>query len=941
VLGPFEVETDGQRLDLGGPRVRAVLAVLVSGAGRTVSLGTLVEQVWGDRPPPDAARTARTYVSRLRKVAGGVPSELILTRPPGYALGLAPAAIDAVEFERLAAAGRRALRAGEPGAAGELLSKALGLWRGDAYGEFGDSPALATESARLHRLRLAATADRVDADLATGSAAELVAELEALVERHPGDERLWRQLLTALYRADRQADALEAFRRAREALVESSGIEPSPGLAEIHRQVLAQDVRLSAPRPAPAVPPAGGPASDRTAAAGALPVPAQLPRSVTGFSGRARELMELDAILSGVADLQPAPTGIFAISGTAGVGKTAFAVHWAHHVAARFCDGQLYVNLRGFHPGRQVMGPAEALRGFLDAFGIAPGRIPSGVDAQAALYRSLLAGKRVLVVLDNALDADQVRPLLPGTSEAAVVVTSRNHLTGLIADGAHPVTLDTLSIAESRDLLARRLGEGRVAAEPQAIDEIIDACARLPLALTIAAARAALRPTFPLSALAAEVGESRDRLEFLTAGEPIRDVRAVFSWSYGALTPGAARLFRLLGLHPGPDTSPAAVASLTGCTSAVVRPLLADLTQAGLLTEHRPGRYAFHDLLRAYAADLVRDTDAQEERNAAVERLLDHHLHTAYAAARLLDPTRDRMAIPLLPAAAGAQPAALADYSQAMSWLSTEHAGLVAILRLAADSGHARQIWQLAWSLASYLHWGQHWHDQARIWQAALQAAERMGDPAAEADAHRGVANVHTRQDRFADAHTHYDRALDLDLLVGDLVGQARTHLNLSYLENRQGRSRAALDHALRALDLYRGAGHRRGEAYTLDHLACYHSDLGDHAGALAYCDQAVALFQRDGDRCGEAETWSTSGLAHRHLGHHQQSVDSYEHALRLFTDLDDRLEQASVLVELGHTHRAAGELGATRAAWQQALDLLTDLEHPRVAAVRGELQLL
>jgi hypothetical protein len=350
------------------------------------------------------------------------------------------------------------------------------------------------------------------------------------------------------------------------------------------------------------------------------------------------------------------------------------------------------------------MPAAQAVRGFLDALGLPPERIPADPDAQAALYRSLLAGRRILVVLDNARDADQVRPLLPGTPTALALVTSRNQLTALVAvDGAHPLPLDLLSAAEARELLARRLGAERVAAEPDAVEQIITACARLPLALAIAAARAQ-HTGFPLSALAAELTETNEagdrRLDALDAGDPATQIRAVFSWSYAALTPLAAQLFRLLGFHPGPDITIPAAASLAGRPRAETRRLLTELTWANLITEYVPGRYTLHNLLRAYATDLTHRHDTAEQRHAAAHRVLDHYLHTAHAAARLLDPTRNLPAP--TPPQPGVTPDSPTDRQQSLDWFTTEHPVLMAAIDHAAEGGFDTHTWQLVWTMWTF-----------------------------------------------------------------------------------------------------------------------------------------------------------------------------------------------------------------------------------------------
>ncbi|WP_162908239.1 ATP-binding protein [Allorhizocola rhizosphaerae] len=635
---------------------------------------------------------------------------------------------------------------------------------------------------------------------------------------------------------------------------------------------------------------------------------------------------------------------ISAIGGTAGVGKTALAVYWAHQVVGQFPDGQLYVNLRGFDPGGQVMDPAEAVRRFLDALEVPPERIPVDLDAQAALYRTQLAGRRMLIVLDNARDSVQVRPLLPGTSTCLVLVTSRNQLSGLIAaDAAHPITLDLITEEEARQLLTHRLGADRVTAEPDAIAEIITACARLPLALAIVAARAAAEAHLPLHALANGLRDNDNRidsgggrLDTLSTDDPATDVRAVFSWSYQALTPSAARLFRLLGLHPGPDTSAPAAASLAALPLPDARALLGELTRANLLIEHVPGRYTFHDLLRAYATEQTHTLDPDQQRHNATGRILDHYLHTAYTAARLLSLHRDPIA--LTPPQPGVILEHPTDYQQALDWFTVEHPVLLAALDHAAATGFDTHTWQLAWTLDDFLARRGHWHDSVAAEQAAVAAAGRLADPTAQAGAHRLLAVAYIRLGRPDDADTQLRHAMDLYAQAGDLGGQAMTHHNLSMLSMMWGRYVEALHHAEQALDLRRAAGHRRGQALALNGVGWGHALLGDHQQALSYCEQALPLLQELDDRLGQAHTWDCLGYAHHHLGHHDQALTCYQHALDLMLDLGDRYEEADILTDLGDTHHAAGNHQAARDAWQHALTILDQLGHPDAQAVRVKL---
>jgi tetratricopeptide (TPR) repeat protein len=674
-----------------------------------------------------------------------------------------------------------------------------------------------------------------------------------------------------------------------------------------------------------------------------LTVPTQLPADVPAFTGRAEHLVDLDKLLPGgphshdSGDAGPPAVVISAINGTAGVGKTALAVHWAHRVRDRFPDGQLYVNLRGFDPSCQAVAPTTAVRDFLDALEIPPQRIPANPDAQAALYRSLLADKRMLVVLDNARDTAQVRPLLPGTPGCLVVVTSRNQLTSLIAaHGAHPVTLDLLTPDEARNLLIHRLGPDRLAAEPDAVTEIITRCARLPLALILVAAHAVLRPHIALATLAGELRDSQQRWQILAGDDPSTDVRSVFSWSYHTLTPQAARLFRLLGLYPGLDIGTPAVVSLTAQPADQVRTLLAELTRANLLTEHTPCRYTLHDLLRAYATHLAHTTDTEDQRHAATHRILDHYLHTAHAAARLLSPTRDT--ITLTPPQPGVTPKHPADHREAMAWFTAEHAVLLAAVDYATATGFETYTWQLAWTLWTFLDRRGHWRDQAATQRAAAAAAEFLTDPAARAQIHRNLARAYNQLGDPDNAYTQLAHALDLYGEASDRVGQAHTLRNLALVWERRGCNAKALEHAQQALDLYRAAGDRPSQARALNNVGWYHALLGNFQQALTMCLQALTLLEEFGDRVGQAETWDSLGYAHHKLGHHTQAITCYQQALNLYRNLDDRYYKADVLTHLGDTHQAADNLIAARDAYQQALTILEDLDHPDADTVRTKL---
>ncbi|TDB83040.1 tetratricopeptide repeat protein [Actinomadura sp. KC216] len=654
-------------------------------------------------------------------------------------------------------------------------------------------------------------------------------------------------------------------------------------------------------------------------------VPRQLPAAVAGFAGRRAELQTLTAELAQLRETASAggTVVISAIGGTAGIGKTALALHWAHQVAERFPDGQLYVNLRGFDPAGTPVTSAEAVRGFLDAFQVPAERIPVSLAAQAALFRSLLVGRRVLVVLDNARDTDQIRPLLPGSPGCVVVVTSRNQLTSLIStEGARPISLDLLRGDEGRQLLAHRIGPGRVEAEPRVVAEIIDLCARLPLALSIVAARAASHPTFPLAALADELRETHHRLEALNSGES--STRAVFSWSYRQLTPQAARLFRLLGLHPGREVTVPAAAGLADVPVVRARALVAELARTHMITEPAPGRFTFHDLLRAYAAELARAHEQEPERHAALDRMLDHYLHTAYAAALLLYPTAPVITLP--PPRPGARAQGFADYAAASAWFDAEYPVLLAAVEHAAVTGRHTHAWQLCWTLVVYVRPRGHWHDWIATHHTALAAARQHADRWGQAHTHAGLGGVYSLLGRYGQAHTHLRKALHLFRDLADQANQAHTLVRLGTLFEYQDRYEEALSYTHQALALSRAAAHRRVQASSLNNIGWYHALHGNPRQTLDYCRQALTLNRELGDRQGEANNLHSLGYAHHLLGQHRQAAAYFQQALRLHGQVGNQHFQANGLDHLGDTHHATGDLAAARAAWQQALDILDQI---------------
>ena len=682
-------------------------------------------------------------------------------------------------------------------------------------------------------------------------------------------------------------------------------------------------------RPGPAAPPGEG----------QPPRPYQLPPAVAHFTGRAAELQ----ILAGLADLAAAAGGavvITAIGGTAGVGKTALAVHWAHQAAARFPDGQLYVNLRGYDPSGEPVQPAAAVRWLLEAFAVPAAQIPAGVQAQTGLYRSLLAGKRMLIVLDNARDPAQVRPLLPGAAGSMVLVTSRSQLTGLAAaEGASLVSLDVLGGDEARVLLARRLGSDRIAAEPAAVSDLIRLCARLPLALNIAAALAAAQPARPLAALAAGLRGQSAPLDALDTGDAASSVRTVFSWSYRSLDPAPAQMFRLLGLHPGPDITAAAAASLAGIPAGQAGQALRDLAAAHLLAEHAPGRYAFHDLLRAYAAEQAGRCDSDAARQAAVTRMLDHYLHTASAAAALLCPGRDLLRLD--PPRPGVTPEPLASGSAALDWFTAERPVLSSAVTQAAGAGLGGAAWQLGWTAGRFLHRRGYRQEWTALLQTSLAAAEAAADLTGQAYVHRDLGAACAVQGSGQDADAHLHQAMDLYRQLGDQTGQAHVHLYLCMTSGLQGVPAHTMQHARRALELFRADGHLAGQANALTNAAYGHSALGEYEQALACCQEALPLHEKSGNLDGEGHAWSCLGSACYQLGQRDQAIECDRRSVSVFRDLGDQHLLAEALTQLGDHLQDSGSPQEARGAWREAFAILDDLRHPAAGQVRARLSQL
>jgi DNA-binding SARP family transcriptional activator/tetratricopeptide (TPR) repeat protein len=904
VLGPLAVKVGDDPLTIGGPRTQALLAALLLERGSVLTIDRLVGVIWGDAAPASARVQVQNRVATLRRLLPD-PCGVIETRGGGYRIPGGVWELDLDVFERTVGAAEELVTGGDEEAAATRLATALNLWRGPALDGL-DSPALAVAARKLDERRTAIQVRWAELEIRLGRARAVVGELTELVARHPWHEQLAGQLMTALYLADRPREALLAFDQLRERLSDELGLDPGTKLVQLRERILRKEAVDATEK-------------GREPVQRDEPVPRQVPGDVPVFVGRAALLDELDTLLDG-------NDTIAAIDGPAGIGKTTLAVHWAHRVADRFPDGQLYVNLRGFDPGQPAMPGAEALRALLESMRVPVPRIPVGLDARVGLYRSLTAGRRMLVVLDNARDAEQVRPLLPASTGCIAVVTSRNRLYGLVAkEGARLFALDALPAGDANKLFTERVGADRVHAEPQAAAAIVARCAGFPLALAVVAARVVTRNGFPLAALAEQLDEGLDAFGF---GGPDTDVRAAFSWSYRALPPTEARLFRLLSLHPGPDFTAAAAASLAGLPVPAARSLLTELTRATMVTEPVLGRFAIHDLLRDYGAELSTTRDPDTERRAAVERLLDHYLHGAHAAAVRLNPHRDPISI------GTPRPGAVAGGVD----FEADGPALLASVRLAAAHGFDRHAWQLAWTVADHLDRQGLWPELAHAHEIAVAAARRLADPVGLAHALIGLSRAYTRTGRYPDAEDNLSLALRLFDDLDDAAGQAYVHRILGGICDLRGDDAEALRHDELALDLYRRAGRRAGQASVLNSIGWSRLKIGDLDEALSYCEEAVTLHREIGNPYGQASALDSLGYVYHHIGDHGRAVQCYERARTMFRDMGDRYFEALTLVHLGDARTAAGSDGAAVDAWEAALAILDDLGHPDAASVREKL---
>jgi DNA-binding SARP family transcriptional activator/Tfp pilus assembly protein PilF len=934
VFGAVRAWRGSTELDLGPPQQRAVLALLLARGGQPVSQGELVDLLWAAAPPASAVNIVHRCVGTLRRVLEpGLPTRAagrwLVRHGSGYRAAADAEALDLLRFRELAGQAREAVASRQGASAVPLFAAALALCQGPCAGDLTAVRAHPAFTA-VDQECLAVVREAADVALSAGLADQLLPALRQAADRDPLAEPVQARFMLALAAAGSQAEALAVYEATRARLAEHLGLDPGAELREAHGRVLRQQAGGASAR-----------ADDGKAAApppptAAHPVvrPAQLPADLAAFAGRRPEVGRVSALLD--ANPRGAKTmPIVMIDGMPGSGKTALAVHCAHALADRFPDGQLYVNLRGFDPGGVVC-TGEALSGFLEVLGMPPQRIPADLDGQAAMYRSLLASQRVLVVLDNARDDAQVRPLLPGSPGCMVIVTSRNCLNGLVAsDGAQLLTLDIFSPGDAREALAVRLGADRVAAEPDATEEIATLSGRLPLALALVAARAAARPRFSLAVIADELRRAQGSLDaFSDTGLP--DVRTVFYWSYRMLSPAAARLFRLLSLHQGPDISLPAAASLAGVPPLETRALLSELTWARLLNEHRPRRFSVHDLLRSYAAELCAETDTGPSRDAAVSRMLGHYLHSAHNSHARFLPHQQTPAPD--PADPGVEPERSDGYASALEWFAAEHRVLEATIRYAGQHGFAAYAWQVAYKLTLFYQRKGFWHDWAATARTALEASRAGGDLDGQAHMHRMLAGALLYLGDAVAALAELERTQRLYTELGYTTEHAYLHSNFGTALSRLGRYDDAISHHQQALGLYRAAGLRIGEALAMEGIGSCANRLGDHDQAIVSITAALRIHQELGDSSGEANSLASLGQSYHLLADFERAARFTERALQLYRAMGSGADEAEVLMALGDIRLAAGNQVQAGACFGAALAILDELRLPQADTLRDRL---
>ncbi|TDC80869.1 tetratricopeptide repeat protein [Micromonospora sp. KC606] len=893
LLGPVGIWRDGRSLGPARAHLRAVLAMLLLDAGQVVSIDAVMTALWDEDPPPSARNAVHGYVSRLRRILTAVPGAELSTSVRGYLLAVDRSLVDLHRFRDLVAKAR----ASDAASAGDLLRTALSLWRGPALVDVTSGWLATVHGATLNDERLAALDERAAIDLRAGVHDEVVADLSAVVAEHPLRERSVGLLMTALHRSGRRADAMALFSATRRRLVEELGIEPGEELQRAYREILE-----STPTPtAPAL------------------APRQLPADTAAFTGRESDLAALHALLPAAGESTPTAT-ICVLSGTAGVGKTALAVRFGRQVRDRFPDGQLFLDLRGFHTGAP-MPPAEALPLLLTALGLAAEQIPVNLHAQTTLYRSALADRRVLLILDNVVDPDQVRPLLPGDPGCLALVTSRDRLSGLVAlDGAHRVTLDVLPAADAVDVLAHAAGRQRVDADPDAAAELAGLCGHLPLALRVAGARLADWPHLHIRVLVKELAARGPMTHLHVDGDGT--VRGAFDLSYQALPTAAKTVFRLLGLLASPaGTATAAVAALRGLPTDRIEPLVDVLARLHLVNVTAEGRLVCHDLLLRYAAELTAAHDPPAERDAAIDRLLHFYLHTADRAATTLI-GQPRLRLPRDPLPAGVATVEFAEPAAAREWIAAEWSNLITALDATAASGRDRIGWQLAAALRAFTQMQAPPVQGLHIAQTGLAAAQRAGYVHGEIAMRLSLGFQRWRTADYQAMLAESETAALLSRRAGWRQGRSAALCNTGIALAQLGQPRRAISRFTRALVVNREIGDRVGEANILNNLTVACEEVGDLARAAEFAELALPLLREIGQRQEEAIATENLAVVRRHQGRLADALDAIGRSLAISRAIGARREEASALNTLGLVHHDAGRNDEAVAALAASLEI-------------------
>ncbi|MCO8275502.1 tetratricopeptide repeat protein [Actinoplanes sp. TRM 88003] len=941
VLGPVQVLRSGVEVDLGARQQRLILALLLANAGQPVGIGNIVEVLWGERPPASAVNVVHRYVGTLRRLfEPALPARSsgrwLLGDAAGYRMQVDPFHLDLSRLRMLAEQARSDASESRWTEAMASFESALALWRGPCGGaaelvanDHLTFDAIDHECAGLAR-EATALALRLD------KARAVLPVLRRMAEHRPLDEALQARLVLAVSADGQQAEAIAHYQNVRRRLADELGVDPGEELREAYQQVLRQENAAPVSPPGgtgtPAPPP-GDPAPRLTTV-----LPAQLPADLAHFTGRDDAQSRTLSLVNGHI-LTQASMPVLAIDGIPGIGKTSLAIHLAHQLTDAYPDGQLYVDLQGFDPEQSVLHPAQALQGFLNALGVPDADIPVSHHARSGLYRSVLAGRRILVVLDNAHSVEQVRPLLPGSPGCLALVTSRKRLTGLAtAHGAHLMTLDVLSVEDARGFLTSRIGSQRTSAESEAVDEVIERCGRLPLALAVVASRALTHPDHKLIEIARELRDAQGSLDGFSTDDIDNDIRAIFSWSYRTLGPPAARMFRLLSLHPGPDIATPAMASLAGVALTEARLLVGELVRTGLLAEHQVGRFWMHDLIRAYAQELVQGHDDELTQVRAFERLTAHYRQSAHEADRLLGPS---IMLDPPPAMADVVTVRPGDGIEAGAWLNAERQVLKAVVQRLIEGGDVAAAWRLTVNL-HFFNQREGWcHDWAATSRACLQAATSAGDDLGSAFMARSLSGAEMMLGHYESALQHLDRSLELFTALGHSQGQALVYRNLGQVTDLQGRHQEAIGYFERAVQLMAAQGDLVSQVLALGCLADAHTSLGHFEISMDLINRALPIADALQSIHGQGFCHEIMAKCLQAKGDLPAARRIWGKAVGIFRRSEWRMNTVSCLLHLGDTALAMGDPAGAREAWQEALDLTVHLRLPEVTELEDRLSRL